>query len=192
MSQKEKMIEDLLKEIDGYYMQLVYLCDLIAVEEDVENSTKLENKSPNFKLITESGLTDAYMMVLMRLYDKTESTKTKSIPNLVEKCLKSIHLFPNQADAEEKLNEFRQRIESDIYIAHAIEVLRLRRDSILAHNDKKYFGEKIVEEHSYFKKYHIWFLRNFAKEVLDYLYSQFSDEQTRSTKYNKDLENLFL
>lgn len=44
---------------------------------------------------------------------------------------------------------------------------------------------------SYLKKYHIWFLRDFTEELLDYLFSQLSSGESRKTKYNKDLSNLF-
>ena len=37
MSQQEKMKADFEKVLEGYYMQLVYLKDLIAVQEDIEN-----------------------------------------------------------------------------------------------------------------------------------------------------------
>ena len=35
MTQKEKMKKDLLEDINGYFMQLVYIKDLINVSEDV-------------------------------------------------------------------------------------------------------------------------------------------------------------
>ena len=40
VTQKEKMKKDLLEEINGYFMQLVYMKDLINVSEDVD---KYEN-----------------------------------------------------------------------------------------------------------------------------------------------------
>ena len=36
MTQKEKMKKDLLEDINGYFMQLVYIKDLINVSEDVD------------------------------------------------------------------------------------------------------------------------------------------------------------
>ena len=40
VTQKEKMKKDLLEEINGYFMQLVYIKDLINVSEDVDKYEK--------------------------------------------------------------------------------------------------------------------------------------------------------
>ena len=78
-------------------------------------------------------------------------------------------------------------------ISHAIETLISRRDSIYAHNDKKYFGKKLVKDTIIiWKMYHIWILVNFTEEVLNYLFSQLSSEESRKTKYDKDLSNLLM
>ena len=147
---------------------------------------------PNFALVISCALVDSYMLVLIKLYDKSEQAKT--IPNLIEKCKKNINLFPSNNDTLNKLNEFQEKITNDEFISHTIKTLITRRDSILVHNDKKYFGEKLKNDISYLKKYHIWILRDFTEEVLNYLFSQLSSlssEETLKTKYNCDLCNLF-
>lgn len=73
------------------------------------------------------------MLILMKLYDKSE--KAKTILNLIKKCQKNIHLFPSQRDTLTKLNEFETKINQDKYISHAIKTLIYRRDSVYAHND---------------------------------------------------------
>lgn len=35
MNQKEEMTKNLLEELDDYFMQLVYLKDLLSVQEDI-------------------------------------------------------------------------------------------------------------------------------------------------------------
>lgn len=187
--QKEKMKNDLLEEINGYFMQLVYMKDLINVSEDVDKYEKNLESAPNFTLIIRCALIDSYMLTLMRLYDKSD--KAKTIPNLIEKCKNNIHLFPSNNDTLSMLNKFQEKVSSDEFISHAIKTLITRRDSIFVHNDKKYFGEKLKNDTSYLKKYHIWILRNFTEEVLNYLFLQLSSEETLKTKYNCDLCNLF-
>lgn len=140
MNQKEEMKRNLLEEIYGYFMQLVYLKDLISVEEDIDYSKEKLQCAPNFTMIVECALIDSYMLALMKLYDKSD--KAKTIPNLIKKCKDNINLFPLKTDALAKLEGFEAKINQDEYIAHAIETLRSRRDSIHAHNDKKYFGKK--------------------------------------------------
>lgn len=189
MTQKEVMKNNLLKEIDGFFMQLVYLKDLIDVEEDIDDLKEKMKCAPNFTLIVECALIDSYMLAFMKLYDKSEQAKT--IPNLIKKCKANISLFPSQDETLAKLEEFETKICEDEYIAHAINTLIIRRDSVHVHNDNKYFGEKLQNDKTYLKKYHIWFLRDFTEEVLVYLFSQLSSEEHRKTKYNKDLSDLF-
>ena len=190
MDQKEEMKKNLLEELDDYFMQLVYLKDLLSVEEDICDSREKLQCAPNFTLIVECALIDSYMIILMRLYDKSD--KTQTIPNLIKKCKKNICLFPTPNNTLSKLNEFETKLSQDEYISRAIETLISRRDSIYAHNDKKYFGKKLVKDTSYLKMYHIWILVNFTEEVLNYLFSQLSSEESRKTKYDKDLSNLLM
>lgn len=190
MGQKEEMKKNLLEELDDYFMQLVYLKDLLSVEADIRDSREKLQCAPNFTLIVECALIDSYMIILMRLYDK--SKKTQTIPNLIEKCKANNHLFPNQKDTLSKLKTFENTLSQDEYISYAIKTLRNRRDSIYAHNDKKYFGKKLVKDTSYLPMYNIWLLVNFTEEVLEYLSSQLSLEESRKTKYDKDLSKLLM
>ena len=48
------------------------------------------------------------MLVLMKLYDKSE--KAKTIPNLIKKCKKNINLFPFKSDTLAKLDEYETKI----------------------------------------------------------------------------------
>lgn len=190
MNQKEKMRENLLEELDDYFMQLVYLKDLLSVEEDIRSSKEKLQCAPNFTLIVESALIDSYMIVLMKLYDKSD--KAQIIPNLIKKCKNNSALFKTPKDTLSKLNEFEVKLSQDEYISHAIKTLTCRRDSIYAHNDKKYFGKKLIKDTSNLKMYHIWFLVNYTEEILNYLFSQLSSEERRKTKYNQDLSNLLM
>lgn len=163
MNQKEEMTKNLLEELDDYFMQLVYLKDLLSVQEDINHSTKKLQCSPNFTLIVECALSDSYMLVLMKLYDKSQ--KAKTIQNLIRKCKKNIVLFPSKNDTLAKLDEYETRILKDVFISHAIKTLMSRRDSYYAHNDKKYFGKNLVNDTSNFKMYHIEILVSFTEEV---------------------------
>lgn len=189
MNQREHMINNLLSEIDGYYMNLVYIKDLLKVEEHMLGLQILEEQAPNFIIIVQCALIDSYMLCLMKLFDKSKQAKT--IPNLILKCQKNIQLLRSPDEASKRLAEFDERMKHDEYITHAIDTLRLRRDQYHAHNDKKYFGEKIATDTSYLPKYYLCFLLNFTEEVLSYLWYQLSDKKCRETKYNNDLDSLF-
>ena len=57
-------------------------------------------------------------------------------------------MFKNPNDILSKLNDFETRLSKDESISHAIKTLTSRRDSIYAHNDKKYFGKKLIKDTS--------------------------------------------
>lgn len=190
MGQAEKMKMDILEDIDGYLQQLVYLKDLFAVKQDIEKNRGKMQSASNFTLIVECALADSYLLLLMKLYDKSEQAKT--IPNLIKKCINNINLFPSKDEALQKLEEFEKKLKEDLYIPYTIEVLRMRRDSAHVHNDKRYFGSKLQNDTSVLKRYHIYFLIAFTEEVLDYLFAQLSSNNDIKPipKYNEDLKNL--
>lgn len=117
---KEKLKNDFLKELDGYFMQLSYLHDLDAVDQDITHNKEME-RAPKFKLIIECALMNEYMMTFMRLYDDDKNQNTKTIKNLINKIICNIHLFPNSKHdcIQKKLNEFRNTMTTDANIAHA-------------------------------------------------------------------------
>ena len=189
MDQREKMKADLIKDIDGYLRQLVYVKDLVAVSRDLEENERNLRCAPNFTLITKCALADSYMLVLMRLYDK--ASKAKTIPNLIQKCKKNLNLFPSADDTLRQLEEFEKEMKEDAYISEAIKELSTRRDTSHAHNDKRYFGEKLQNEKSALKEYHISFLISFSEKVLTYLFNKLSTDRIREARYDKDLERIF-
>lgn len=189
MSQQEKMKNDFLKEVEGYILQLLYTKDLISVLKDIEDLDYKLATAPNFTLITECALSDSYMLVLMRLYDK--SKESKNIYSLIEKCKKNSFLFKNEKEVLSKIAEFQDELEEDEYICHTINVLRERRDTIYAHNDSKYFGDKIEKDKTYLKTYHILILVDFTERLLTYIFSLLSSEEMNKVKYDNDLKKLF-
>lgn len=189
MNQKEEMKKNLLEDISAYFMQWAYLKDLVNVKKDIRHFQERMQLAPNFTLIIESALVDSYMLSLMRLYDKSD--KAKTIPNLIKRCKENINLFPSKTETLLKLEEFENKINCDEQISYTIKELTSRRDSILAHNDKKFFGGKIQKYTAYLPTYCIWRLIDFTEDILKYLFSQFSSEETIKTKYNNDLSNLW-
>lgn len=192
---KENLKNDFLKELDGYFMQLSYLHDLDAVDKDILKHNKEMERAPTFKLIIECALMNDYMITFMRLYDKDKNAKT--IKKLIEKTNCNIHLFPNSKHdcIKKKLSEFENTMNTNANISHAIEVLEMRRDKILAHNDSKYFGIKQINDTSYLPMHQLWELFFFTKEVLFYIFSLLSDNATEpiqyKPQYNEDLSKLF-
>lgn len=189
MNQKEIMTKNFLDDLDDYFMQLVYLKDLLNVADDMDNNNEKLQCAPNFTLIVECALEDSYMLALMKLFDKSE--KARTIQNLIKRAKDNTHLFPSPNETLAKLNEFEAKINQNEIISHAITTLTDIRDTMHVHNDKKYFGKNLVNDDLYFKMYHIRSLVRFAEDVLNYLFSQLSSEESRKTKYNNDLNNLF-
>lgn len=187
------MKADILRDIIGYFGQIAYTKDLLAVKQDIERNKERLQSAPNFTFIVECALQDSYLLALMRLYEESqyeESQQIRTISNLIKKCEKNIHLFPSQNDTLQKLEEFRKKLKENSFISYAIEVLRTRRDHAHVHNDKQYFGFKILNDDSSLDRNHIIVLIEFAEEVLNYLFSQLSSDDAIKPTYNQDLRNL--
>ena len=90
MDQKEEMKKNLLEELDDYFMQLVYLKDLLSVEEDICDSGEKLQCAPNFTLIVECALIDSYMIILATVY------KGNIIKNLIMDCQSYTKYRPNE------------------------------------------------------------------------------------------------
>lgn len=188
MSQKENMIASFQEDVKGYLMQFVYLKDIMLVIEDLDCKKNIFDNSPNFKLIVESALIDACMITFMRLYDK--SKQTKNIPKLITKCGENLSIFTDKEVVKNKLKEFELKLKEDVNIKDTIEVLQKRRDYFFAHNDPKYFGEKMTNYESYLPTYKLKILMDFTAEVLDFICDKISLQSKKKTKYNGDLEKL--
>lgn len=184
MNQKEKMRQDLVNELDGYFMQYVYLKDMITLDDAISSFNCLEKNFPDCKVVIQCGLQDSYFFSLARLYDKSKGTET--IPKLIEKCKKNTHLFQKADIVEKKLDEFKDELETNKCITDAISVLQSRRDKRYAHNDERYFGMKMVNDKSNLPKGYLWLLAKFTGKVLNFLWNQLSDEKPREGRYCKE------
>ena len=145
MEQKEIMKNTLFNELQFYNIQYCYLCDLREIWHDIESFREITAKAKTFFSVSLCAIKDDYFLTLSRLYDKTNNANTKSIPNLIIKFQKNLHLFDNDPSINDMLNQFNQKINNDYIISIAIKGIRKKRDSILAHTDKEYFGNKIFE-----------------------------------------------
>lgn len=185
---KDKMVSDLRQEVETFYDHYLYLCDIMAVSEHMGNSSNLaKEKAPNFFRVVESACIDAMMMEFARLYDDDKNAKT--IPSLLDKCMNNATLFTNKKEIENKINEYKLKMKDDDYIPKAISTIKLRRDKIFAHNDRKFFVNPEKDD-SYLPTYQLWFLRNFTGEVIHFLMDELASKVTKTTIYDKDLDNL--
>ena len=200
MEQKEIMKNTLkntlFNELQFYNIQYCYLCDLREIWQDIESFREITAKAKTFFSVSLCAIKDDYFLTLSRLYDKTNNANTKSIPNLIIKFQKNLHLFDNDPSINDMLNQFNQKINNDSIISIAIKGIRKKRDSILAHTDKEYFGNKIFKESIdiQLNLEHLSVLQEFTKQVIDYLYSIFEVNSSKSKSilpyYKHDLKNL--
>lgn len=182
------MISDLRQEVETFYDHYLYLRDIMAVSKHMGDSSNLaKEKSPNFFRIVESACIDAMMMEFARLYDDDKSAKT--IPSLLDKCMNNVTLFTNKKKIENNINEYKRKIKDDDYIPKAISTIKLRRDKIFAHNDRKFFVNP-EKDNSYLPTYQLWFLRDFTGEVIHFLMDELESKVTKTTIYDKDLDEL--
>lgn len=183
------MISDLRTEVETFHNHYLCLCDIMDVSQHMRSSSNLaKEKAPNFFLVVESACIDTMMMEFARLYDDDSNAKT--IPSLLDKCINNVALFTDNKEIENKINEYKQKIKDDDYISKAIATIKLRRDKIFAHNDKKFFI-KPEKDDSYLPTYQLWFLRDFTGEVIHFLMDELESKVRKTTIYNSDLENLY-
>lgn len=86
-------------------------------------------------LVSNNALRDSFFLNLAKLFDKTQSKKTKSIPKIQESLKKNSHLFKNEEWRliDISINNFERNIMnySDI-----IKLVIDHRNECLAHPDK--------------------------------------------------------
>lgn len=90
-------------------------------------------------------------------------------------------LFTNKKEIENRINEYKRKMKDDDYIPKAISTIKLRRDKIFAHNDRKFFVNPEKDD-SYLPTYQLWFLRNFTGEVIHFLMDAYRILLTRATE----------
>lgn len=198
---KDEKIDNLRNEVEMFYGHYLYLCDLIAVYNHMDQVSRERNgMAVNFFRIAKRACIDA-MMNFARLYDSSKSAKT--IPRLLNNCLKNISFFDDKELAKEKIDEFIQIIKDkedddkdrsneelkELYIREAIKIIRERRDKIFAHNDKKYFIDQSKDK-SHLKYYKLWCLRDYTGQVINFFLNELKIETKNKNVYNRDLEQL--
>lgn len=189
--QKQKMIDDFLKELEAYNNHYVYLSDLVSICEYFYNYDFEKSKAPNSMRIIDAACVDTMMIEFAKFYENNEDAK--SIQTLLKKCLDdgNLSLFQNKNQVQTKINEFNDKIEKDEYISTGINTIKERRDKYLAHNDSKCFVDQTKDD-SYLPMYKLWIMKDFIKEVIYFLYAELggNTDSLKKTIYNDDIKNI--
>lgn len=162
-NEKKEMLQNLENEIKTYCEQIAYLEDMYELQREL---TPLE--IPNEHLvgikIINSALYDASFIIIAKLVTDKDK-QTKSIWKLMEKIRKNSYLYEDEKK-EELLNLTKkyEKILSE-ELGSIINKIKNRRDTLIAHNDKKYFGkmEKYTER---IPNYELWRVSNEVKKYL--------------------------
>ena len=184
------MLENIKTEIASYYDHYVYLADMIEVYQHLDkvlSTVQKESIGINFLKITPAATIDSMMMNLSRLFD--DDKKSKSIPQLIDKCRNHSHLLDDKSSFKKELDEFKDAIKTDECLSSAVEIIKMRRDKLFAHNNEKFFNEPNKDD-SYLAMYKIWMLRDFIKKVLLFFGKSFEVNFTKNIIYNSDLNVL--
>lgn len=189
MGCKESMIKSIQNEIVAYYDHLVYLKDLIAVYDDVSNVMRDfgEAQNNNFIKISYAAVIDSMMITISRLVDTDKNAM--SIQNLIHKVKINAHIVNDKQAVLNRIDEFEKTLIDSEYISTGIEIIKHRRDTMFAHNDKKYFLNPDNDD-SYLPMYKIWFVRDFMEQVLLYFASVFDVTLEKRTIYKGDIRVL--
>ena len=190
-SKEQTMRNNLFKELEAYNEHYIYLEELVSMCNDFDKFDSARNKAPNSMRILESACVDAMMMEFARFYDNDKNAK--SVLTLLEECANNGNssLFQDKNRVLLKIDEFEKEIQTNEYISTGISTLKMRRDKYFAHNDKKYFVNQ-EKDNSYLPMYKLWFMKEFIKKVIHYLYSELGGnvESLEKPIYNADLINI--
>ncbi|WP_295159218.1 hypothetical protein [Selenomonas sp. AE3005] len=188
------MRNEIIEELQNYYEQYLYLCDIYYASLDSTLAEEYTDKGNTFFLMATSACIDSYMMTLARFFDK--DGKSAKISELINKCKQNKDVFNNPKEVFEYLTEKGRHLKKDPELQNAVKVIRHRRDHYFAHNDHEYFShsrenDKAVQDKSYLPAYQIWLLIKFIKELLEKLMEELSvDPNKMQPKYNRDLDDL--
>jgi len=172
-SMKDEIIKTIEQDIPIFYNHYLYASALIQMEKNSSSLECIELRVPKIKNLIEASMYDAKIMVFARLYDDYKhGNKTKSVLGTLKKIQDNFTCIKMGVDFENQINIFLYRLETEEYISEAVRLLKTRRDTILAHNDKKYFDSQSAQIEN-FPNYYLWFLCDFTKEVLEYLGESF-------------------
>lgn len=189
MGCKESMIKSIQNEIVAYYDHLVYLKDLIAVCDDMSGIKRDfgEVQNNNFLKVSYAAVIDSMMITISRLVDTDKNAM--SIQSLIRKVKNNAHIVNDKQAVLNKIDEFEKTLIDSEYISTRIEIIKHRRDTMFAHNDKKYFLNPDKDD-SYLPMYKIWFVRDFIEQVLLYFSSVFDVTLEKKMIYNGDIRVL--
>lgn len=187
-SMKDEIIKTIKQDIPIFYNHYLYAAALVHVEKNSSSLNCIQQIAPNLKNLIEASVYDSKIMVFARLYDDYQhGNQTKTISGTLRKIQKNLSCLRMGEDFNYKINEFLHRLEADEYISKAVQLLKTRRDTMLAHNDKKYFDFQSAQV-EYFPNYYLWFLCEFTKEVLVYLGSAFEVELVEDDSLEYEME----
>lgn len=202
---KEKMKDNLIREINKYYDNFLEIQDELDVLEEIIGLVKTENSilmklMPKFSEIVMYALGNDISISLARLFDK--STKAKSIPALIKKISDNRHLFSNWSMVERQIDQFKQGINYDDTVEKKnneifrinTSTLMMRRDKIYAHNDNKFFGIDPQTFHHHFRLYEAREITKRIGQLLTFLLQQFDAPILDHKRYKQfgELKKLFL
>lgn len=185
-----EMLKNIKIEIESYYDHYVYLADMMAVYQhisDVLKTVKENDAGINFLKITYAATIDSMMITFARLYD--EDGNSKNINQLIEKCRKNSSLSIDKLELEKQLECFKNKLCNDEYLVPAVKTIKMRRDKMFAHNDKKFFNNP-EKDTSYLPMYQLWFLRDYTKDLLQMLAHAYQITFSKDVIYDQDLNEL--
>lgn len=187
-SMKDEIIKTIKQDIPIFYNHYLYAAALVKVEQNGSTLNCIQQIAPNLKNLIESSLYDSKIMVFARLYDEYKhGNQTKSISGTLKKIQDNRSCLMLGGDFDNQITDFLCRIETDEYISKAVQLLKTRRDTMLAHNDKKYFDFQSAQI-EYFPNYYLWILCEFTKEVLEYLGNSFGVELIADVNLENEIE----
>ncbi|MBR2407622.1 MAG: hypothetical protein IKB07_01570 [Lachnospiraceae bacterium] len=184
------MLKNIQSVIEAFYDHFLYFSDMLMVYSHVElvlDRMNDEDDGVNFFKITKAATVDSMMMCIARLLEN--GGDVRSIFWLIKKCRSNKHLSKNGDELEKKLNDYELKLKEDNELEETIQIIKLRRDKIFAHNDGKFFVDP-KNDTSYLPSCKLWALQGYIQELLCMLTEEFDCNNNMQPIYDGDLNKL--
>lgn len=169
-NQKESMLMQVKNQITTYCKQIAYLNDLFELQRELTPIEDDKEWLEGVCLINAAAYDAAFIAIAKLVSDKGE--QTANIWKLIETIRKNDCLFEEEIRINilRSTDECEQKLTKDY--KHVINKIKARRDRLIVHNDRKYFG-KMEKYTEIIHNYELWevsaVIDTYLSELVKYL-----------------------
>lgn len=161
--EQERMKQDIVEMVEMFGVQVSYLGDLYELQREL-TAINENDVCPDAIQLINGALYDAAFITLSKIV-VDDDRQTISIWGLLKKMEDNCKLFNSSEVIVDSVNRCKNKLEEE---KEVIKRIKERRDTLIAHNDKKYYVHP-EKYNQYMPNYVLWrvakCIENFIKEI---------------------------